>query len=93
MYEILAWKSLKHPDGVERLLQYLCSELELLEHLRIFRIFFEFYANFKRTKCMEFTADDSIFRIQYQCLKEVNAHWKESFRSIGFWTGPTLARS
>ena len=48
--ETLDWKSLKHPDGVERLLQHLWSELEPLELLRIFNTLSEFYASFKRTR-------------------------------------------
>ena len=71
--ETLDVKSLKHVEGVQRLLDHLWSELEPLEHLRVFTTLSEFYVKFRRSRGMEFTAYDTAFRTQCQRLKEVNA--------------------
>ena len=73
MYRNSDVKSLKHVEGVQRLLDHLWSELEPLEHLRVFTTLSEFYVKFRRSRGMEFTAYDTAFRTQCQRLKEVNA--------------------
>ena len=71
--ETLDVGTLKHPDGVERLLTHLWNELEPLEYLRTFTTLNEFYVKFQRSRGMEFTAYDSAFRAQCQRLREVGA--------------------
>ena len=71
--ESIPLESLRHPQGVERLLQHLWSELEPLEFLRIFSTLADFYKNFRRTRGQEFVAYDMAFRMHLQRLEEINA--------------------
>ena len=71
--ESIPLESLRHPQGVERLLQHLWSELEPLEFLRIFSTLADFYKNFRRARGQEFVAYDMSFRMHLQRLDEINA--------------------
>ena len=71
--ESIPLDSLKHPQGVERLLQHLWSELEPLEFLRVFSTLADFYKGFRRAKGQEFVAYDMSFRMHLQRLEEINA--------------------
>ena len=71
--ESIPLESLRHPQGVERLLQHLWSELEPLEFLRIFSTLADFYKNFRRSRGQEFVAYDMAFRMHLQRLEEINA--------------------
>ena len=71
--ESIPLESLKHPQGVERLLKHLWTELEPLEFLRVFSTLADFYKGFRRTKGQEFVAYDMAFRMHLQRLDEINA--------------------
>ncbi|CAE7336253.1 RE2 [Symbiodinium sp. CCMP2592] len=66
-------RSLKHPDGVTRLLDHLWKELEPLEFLRTFQTLADFYKGFRRTRGQEFVAYDMEFRRHGQRLEEIQA--------------------
>ena len=71
--ESIPLESLKHPQGVERLLKHLWAELEPLEFLRVFSTLADFYKGFRRAKGQEFVAYDMAFRMHLQRLEEINA--------------------
>ena len=71
--ESIPLESLKHPDGVTRLLEHLWKELEPLEFLRTFQTLADFYKGFRRGKGQEFVAYDMEFRRHGQRLEEINA--------------------
>ncbi|CAE7864835.1 Dnah1 [Symbiodinium microadriaticum] len=71
--ESIPLESLKHPDGVSRLLDHLWKELEPLEFLRTFQTLADFYKGFRRQKTQEFVAYDMEFRRHGQRLEEINA--------------------
>ena len=71
--ESIPLESLKHPQGVERLLKHLWTELEPLEFLRVFSTLADFYKGFRRAKGQEFVAYDMAFRMHLQRLDEINA--------------------
>ena len=71
--ESIPLESLKHPDGVARLLDHLWKELEPLEFLRTFQTLADFYKGFRRSKGQEFVAYDMEFRRHGQRLEEIRA--------------------
>ena len=71
--ESIPLESLKHPDGVSRLLDHLWKELEPLEFLRTFQTLADFYKGFRRPKGQEFVAYDMEFRRHGQRLEEIEA--------------------
>ena len=71
--ESIPLESLKHPDGVSRLLDHLWKELEPLEFLRTFQTLADFYKGFRRSKGQEFVAYDMEFRRHGQRLEEIGA--------------------
>ena len=71
--ESIPLESLKHPDGVSRLLDHLWKELEPLEFLRTFQTLADFYKGFRRSKGQEFAAYDMEFRRHGQRLEEIGA--------------------
>ena len=71
--ETIPLESLKHPQGVERLLKHLWAELEPLEFLRVFSTLADFYKGFRQAKGQEFVAYDMAFRMHLQRLEEINA--------------------
>ena len=71
--ESIPLESLKHPDGVARLLEHLWKELEPLEFLRTFQTLADFYKGFRRGRGQEFVAYDMEFRRHGQRLEEINA--------------------
>ena len=71
--ETIPLESLKHPEGVSRLLDHLWKELEPLEFLRTFQTLADFYKGFRRSKGQEFVAYDMEFRRHGQRLEEIGA--------------------
>ena len=71
--ESISLDSLKHPDGVARLLDHLWKELEPLEFLRTFQTLADFYKGFRRARGQEFVAYDMQFRRHGQRLEEIGA--------------------
>ena len=71
--ETLSLETLRDPRGVDRLLEHLWSELEPLEHLRVFSTLQGFYRNFRRGRSQEFVSYDMDFRSQLQRLEEIGA--------------------
>ena len=71
--ESIPLESLKHPDGVSRLLDHLWKELEPLEFLRTFQTLADFYKGFRRSRGQEFVAYDMEFRRHGQRLEEIGA--------------------
>ena len=71
--ESIPLESLKHPEGVSRLLDHLWKELEPLEFLRTFQTLADFYKGFRRSKGQEFVAYDMEFRRHGQRLEEIGA--------------------
>ena len=71
--ESIPLESLKHPEGVSRLLDHLWKELEPLEFLRTFQTLADFYKGFRRAKGQEFVAYDMEFRRHGQRLEEIGA--------------------
>ncbi|OLP76029.1 T-complex protein 1 subunit eta, partial [Symbiodinium microadriaticum] len=71
--ESLDLSYIKHPDGVERLLQHLWQELEPLEYVRTFTTLTEFYKGCRRTPGMEYLTYDMEFRTHLKRLEEVGA--------------------
>ena len=71
--ESISLETLKHAEGVNRLLEHLWRELEPLEFLRTFQTLADFYKGFRRTKGQEFVAYDMEFRRHGQRLEEIKA--------------------
>ncbi|CAE7318532.1 ATJ49, partial [Symbiodinium microadriaticum] len=71
--ESIPLESLKHPDGVKRLMDHLWKELEPLEFLRTFQTLADFYKGFRRQRGQEFVAYDMEFRRHNQRLEEIGA--------------------
>ena len=71
--ESIPLESLKHAEGVQRLLDHLWKELEPLEFLRTFQTLADFYKSFRRHKGQEFVAYDMEFRRHGQRLEEIGA--------------------
>ena len=78
-------QELKHEQGVQRLLKYLCQELELLEHLRVFSTLTEFYREFKRTAGQEFIEYDMLFRKHLTRLEDIGAKLEGLTKASGSW--------
>ena len=68
--ESIPLESLKHAEGVQRLLDHLWKELEPLEFLRTFQTLADFY---RRHKGQEFVAYGMEFRRHGQRLEEIGA--------------------
>ncbi|CAE7351286.1 MAL3P3.6 [Symbiodinium sp. CCMP2592] len=81
--ESLDLEDLKHPSGVQRLLDHLWQELEPLEHLRTFTTFAEFYKDFRRSPGEEFVEFDMKFRAHLKRLEEVGA--KLEGLNVAYW--------
>ena len=71
--ESIPLETLKHPDGVKRLMDHLWKELEPLEFLRTFQTLADFYKGFRRQRGQEFVAYDMEFRRHNQRLEEIGA--------------------
>ena len=69
--ESIPLESLKHPEGVNRLLDHLWKELEPLEFLRTFQTLADFYKSFRRTPGQQYVAYDMDFRRHAQRLEEI----------------------
>ncbi|CAE7707379.1 RE1 [Symbiodinium sp. CCMP2592] len=81
--ESLDLEDLKHPNGVQRLLDHLWQELEPLEHLRTFTTLAEFYKDFRRSPGEEFVEFDMKFRAHLKRLEEVGA--KLEGLNVAYW--------
>eukprot|EP00435_Cladocopium_sp_Y103_P012893 s3290_g3.t1 len=71
--ETLDMAKLRTPDGVDYLLQHLQTELEPVEHMRVFGTLHNFFKTFRRARGEEFVSYDMAFRSQMQKLDEVGA--------------------
>ncbi|CAE7476027.1 unnamed protein product [Symbiodinium microadriaticum] len=71
--ESIPLETLKHPEGVKRLMDHLWKELEPLEFLRTFQTLADFYKGFRRARGQEFVAYDMEFRRHNQRLEEISA--------------------